>query len=79
VQLVSLLLVMGVVVVLALVVGFAILASPIFAAVIFIVAFAGFLVWRGSRRTRPAGPGDPSRQVPTTEEASRTTEAPTRG
>jgi hypothetical protein len=52
----------------ALVIALAILASPLFAAVIFVVAFGAFLVWRGSRRANVSGPR--RRGVPSTEEAA---------
>jgi hypothetical protein len=54
----------------ALLIGFAIFASPLIAAIIFVIAFGGFLLRRGFRRAesesrdrRPAG-------TPTTEQAS---------
>lgn len=44
-----------------LVMALAILASPILAAVVFVFAFAGFLLWRGRRRAQEEqgqrGPG----------------------
>jgi hypothetical protein len=66
----SLTLVLVVVLLIALPIALAILASPIFAAIIFVLVFGAFLLWRGSRRAeaqrsrrRPAG-------VPSTEEAA---------
>jgi hypothetical protein len=68
-QLLSLILVLGFVFAICIVVALAILASPIFAIGIFLIAFAGFLVRRGARRTRPEA-GAPRERVPTTEEAA---------
>ena len=66
---ISLLIALFVVLVIAGIIAFAILASPLFAALIFIVCFAAFLVWRGARRTRPARQGGAT-NVPSTEETA---------
>ena len=54
----------------ALVIGLAILASPIFAVAVFIVAFGAFLVWRGARRSEATRGLGQTAGVPSTEEAS---------
>jgi hypothetical protein len=46
------------------------LASPLFAIVIFLFVFAGFLVWRGRERAPTTGSSAGRREVPTTEEAA---------
>jgi O-antigen/teichoic acid export membrane protein len=53
-----------------LVIAFAILASPIIAAVLFVIAFGGFLVWRGYRRAEADTGRSRTARVPTTGEAS---------
>jgi hypothetical protein len=70
VQFLSLTLMLGVVILIALVIGLAILASPIFAVGVFIVAFGAFLVWRGARRSEATRGLGETTGVPSTEEAS---------
>jgi hypothetical protein len=61
----------------ALVIALAILASPLFAAIGFVVVFGAFLVWRGWRRSEREIRGGGTK-VPTTEEASADPEPPPR-
>jgi membrane protein implicated in regulation of membrane protease activity len=72
-QALSLSLVIGFAAVACLVFALAILASPLFAAIIFVIVFGAFLVWRGSRRARTGRPTSHQQarsRVPSTEEAS---------
>lgn len=70
-QFLSLGLILVFAVMMSLVIGLAILASPIFAAAAFIVAFTLFLLWRGRRRAEPPrGARDGGARVPSTEEAT---------
>jgi hypothetical protein len=70
VQFLSLTLVVGLALIIGLVVGLAILASPLFAAALFVVAFGAFLVWRGARRSDATRGLGATAGVPSTEEAS---------
>jgi hypothetical protein len=63
-------LVVGFALMASLVIALAILASPIFAAAAFVVAFAAFLLWRGTRRAEGTRGVREGTQVPSTEEAS---------
>jgi hypothetical protein len=54
----------------ALLIGFAIFASPLIAAVIFVVAFGGFLLTRGFRRAQADSADRRAAGTPTTEQAS---------
>jgi hypothetical protein len=53
----------------ALIMALAIFASPLIAALLFVIAFGGFLVWRGYSRSQ-AESRDGRRAVPSTEQAS---------
>jgi hypothetical protein len=70
VQFLSLGLVIGFVLIACLVIALAILASPIFAAIVFVVAFGAFLVWRGSRRAKIERGAGRRQRVPSTQEAA---------
>ena len=69
-QAVSLGLVLLFVLAIAFLIAFAILASPIFAAILFVVAFGAFLVWRGSRRAKHERSRSRPADVPSTEQAA---------
>jgi uncharacterized membrane protein HdeD (DUF308 family) len=73
-QAVSLTLVLGLIAVGCLVLALVILASPLIAAIIFVIVFGAFLVWRGARRTeaqrRRRPESEAGSRVPSTEEAS---------
>jgi hypothetical protein len=69
-QLVSIGIVGTAVVVAALFIAFAILASPLMAAALFVIAFGAFLVWRGFRRADADARDRPMARIPTTEQAS---------
>jgi hypothetical protein len=69
-QFLSLTLIVGFALIACLAIALAILASPIFAAFVFVVAFGAFLVWRGSRRAQVERSGGGRSRTPSTEEAS---------
>ena len=60
----------GMLLIVGLVMAFAILASPLIAAGLFVIAFGAFLVWRGSRRAQADAQDRRAAGTPTTEEAS---------
>jgi hypothetical protein len=69
-QSLSLGLVTPVLLIAGLVIAFSIFASPLIAAVLFVIAFSGFLVWRGAHRAGAETGGWEQSAAPTSEEAS---------
>jgi threonine/homoserine/homoserine lactone efflux protein len=68
-HLIPLLLIAFVIFLVALGIALAIAASPLLAAIVFVIAFGGFLVWRGKKRAESERRQEDS-GVPTTQEAA---------